>query len=221
MGKHPEIRIAQSQDELLKVFGFRYEIYVDEMARVQHYADTATRTIQDPLDSTGINLYAISEEHVIGTIRNNAAADGSVGPYEDFYEMGAVGADHPERTSITTRFMIAPPYRRGTLAVSLAMASFLMGLRRNVRWNYIDCNSHLVPFFLRLGWVEYLPVAEHPEYGRVHRMRLDLMDRQHLVAVASPFAKCLEQWHRNREAECKSDDWPAKTSCSSPPWYQV
>ena len=190
--KHFEIRVAQSQEELLGIYRLRYDIYVKEMARMQHYADTARRVIEDPLDSAGINLYAIAGEDVIGTIRNNAAADGSVGPYEDFYDMRAAGADHPARTSITTRLMIAPQYRRGTLAVRLAMASFRMGVGRDVRWNYIDCNCHLVEFFRGLGWVEHLPVAEHPEYGLVHRMRLDLTDRQHLVTVGSPFARLLE-----------------------------
>jgi hypothetical protein len=37
-----------------------------------------------------------------------------------------------------------------------------------------------------------LPAAEHPEYGIVHRLRLDLFDCSHLAAVSSPFLRLLK-----------------------------
>jgi GNAT superfamily N-acetyltransferase len=189
-----EIRPAASPEELEAVYRFRYRIYVEEMHRKQLYADHERRLIQDPLDPFSINLVAWKGSEVIGAIRNNAAEDGPLGQYEAFYEMHAVGNDHPTRTSITTRLMLAPEHRRGPLAIRLANASYQIGLERNVRWNFIDCNDHLLNLFTGLGWIAHLPPAAHPEYGVVHRLRLDLFDSNHLAAVSSPFARLHEEF---------------------------
>lgn len=188
---------AETEEQKEALFRFRYEIYVEEMQRPQRYADHDRRIIVDPLDEAAINLVGTAEGRVVGAIRNNASVDGNLGEYEKFYEMQQVGKDeHPAKTSITTRLMIAPEHRRGRLAVRLASASYAVGLKRGVRWNFIDCNEHLVAFFLGLGWTAYVPPAVHPEYGLVHRMRLDLADLEHLEAVQSPFAKLLREDRR-------------------------
>lgn len=190
-----DIRFATSEADLNAIYSFRYRVYVEEMGRKQFYADRDKKTITDPLDKCGINLAAWVDNQVVGVIRNNASSDGPLGDYEQFYGMCDVGNDHPSLTSITTRLMLAPEYRRGALAVRLALASFSIGMERGTRWNFIDCNPHLVKFFERLGWIEHLPPGDHPEYGRVHRMRLDLQDQERFDALASPFAAVLRQ-HR-------------------------
>jgi hypothetical protein len=192
------IRAAATRDELEAVYRFRYRIYVEEMQRKQLYADHERRLIEDPLDAFSINLVAWLGSEVVGVIRNNAAADGPLGQYEEFYAMHTVGNDHPRRTSITTRLMLAPGHRRGTLAIRLASASYRIGLERNVRWNFIDCNDHLLHLFTGLGWTEHRSPAEHPEYGVVNRLRLDLYDSNHLAAVSSPFSQVLDEFRASQ-----------------------
>jgi hypothetical protein len=124
-------------------------------------------------------------------VRINFPRDSNIGAYERFYHLSSVGSDHPARTSINTRLMIASDDRKGRLAVRLAIACYEYGTPRGIRWNFIDCNSHLVPFFRGLGYVEHVPAAQHPEYVIVTRMRLDGLNQVHLEAVRSPFARCL------------------------------
>jgi GNAT superfamily N-acetyltransferase len=191
-----EIRVAETRADLEKIYRFRYLIYVEEMGRMQRYADHARRRIQDPLDEGGVNLAAFRGEEVVGVVRINCPRDSDVGDYERFYHLSSVGQDHPAHTSITTRLMISPEYRRGRLAVRLAMAIYEYGTVRGIRWSFIDCNAHLIPFFRGLGYVEHIPPADHPEYGSVTLMRLDGLDRGHLEAVRSPFCRCLAR-HMN------------------------
>ena len=184
------IRAAKTRAELEEIYRFRYGVYVEEMRRKQLYAEHDRRRIEDPLDNTAINLAAWRGNEIIGVIRNNAAADGPLGIYESFYEMKTVaGPDHPALTSITTRLMVSEAHRKSSIALRLALASYDIGLRRGTRWNFIDCNDHLVRFFKSLGWQEYVDPAEHPEYGLVHRLRLDLRDIQYLEHVQSPFCR--------------------------------
>ena len=185
------IREAGSHEELQAIFGFRYRIYVDEMGRPQKDADHDRRRIRDALDDTAINLAAWNDERIVGVARVNFARNGHLGMYEDFYEMNGVAADHPSRTSIVTRLMLAPEFRHSGLAVQMFCACFGIGMRHGIRWNFVDCNRPLVPLFLRFGYSEHLPMATHPEYGLVHRLRLDLLDVENLQRVKSPFLDVL------------------------------
>lgn len=193
MGPPPgaAIRIAAAADdaELRQVFAFRYRIYVEEMNRVQHYADHARRQIVDPLDGAAHNLVAWNGAEVVGVVRVNFAREGGLGLYEALYGMADVGADHPARTAITTRLMTAPEYRGSPLAVRLSMAAYGLGLAAGIRWNFMDCNDHLVPFFTALGYVRHRGIVDHPEYGAVHCMVFDLEDRAGLAALRSPLLR--------------------------------
>jgi len=187
----PRIGVAQTPKELERVFCFRYRIYVEEMRRKQRYADHAHRRIEDPLDADGINFAAFCADEVVGVCRVNLARDSDLGYYSAFYLMDSVGSDHPGATSITTRLMIGPEYRTKGLAVRLALASYKYVVPRGIRWNFIDCNDHLVRFFMGLGYVAHVPKSEHEEYGLVTRMRLEIHGLQHLERLRSPFAAAL------------------------------
>ncbi len=203
--KHPEsdraaspalstisIRTAVTPAELEAVYRFRYIVYVEEMRRKQTYADHARRRIVDPLDDGAVNLAAWRGNEIVGVVRLNFTRASCIGEYESFYEMHSVGQDHPLHTSLNTRLMVAPQLRQTRLGLSLAIASYHYAAPRGIKWNFIDCNDHLLPFFLRLGYVPHVPPGEHADYGLVNRLRLNLRDLDHLTKMKSPFAQCLQ-----------------------------
>lgn len=185
LGETPLVTIKEtSLAELPEIAQLRYQVYVSEMNRMQKYADHDNKMIVDPLDDTAVILGAEANGQFVGTARVNFCSDGNLGDYADFYEID----QSPEcwlRSSITTRLMVRPKFRGTRLPLQLAQASFDIGLKNNIRWNYIDCNPPLVSFFKRLGYVERFK-KEHVEYGDVSCMRLDLYDQDHLAAVGSP-----------------------------------
>jgi GNAT superfamily N-acetyltransferase len=199
------IEVATAEDALDALYAFRYRVYVEEMACRQRYADHAARRIRDPLDSTGYNIVAWdSTESVAGCVRVNFARDGALDCYgaSDYYcellNMNAVGSDHPAKTSVCTRLMVAPTYRRSALATRLSRASFDLGLDHGIAWNFINCDDRLVEFFARLGY-ERTHMGIHEEHGRVNVMRLNVLDYCHLKAIGSVFHKNLERYRRQRK----------------------
>ena len=192
MSKHWDlIRPARNALELDKISQFRYAVYVEEMGRIQHDADQVFKRISDKLDHGGINIAAFAGEDVVGVVRVNFPATSPIGDYEDLYQLKKLGADHPRKTAIVTRLMIAPHLRRSTLAVRLCAECYLLGLDEGIKWCFIDCNDHLVEFFSGLGFREYIGKVRHEEYGMVTPMRLELNDLSHLNRIKSPFAACL------------------------------
>lgn len=185
----PVIREASTEADRERVFRFRYRIYVEEMGRRQKYADPARRTIEEPFDATGHLLLAELGGEVVGTLRTNFARETDLDYYPELFGMDSVGDAFPEAVSLTTKLMVAPAMRSSSLAVRLALAVFRLGLSCGIRHDFIDCNAHLEGFFMRLGFRRYWPHVEHPEYGRVLPLRLDVDDTAHLQAIGSPLAR--------------------------------
>lgn len=184
------VAIVEACEPVLReaVFRFRYDIYVREMARAQKDADHAGARIEDSLDAFAVLLAAVDGATglVAGTVRANVLGDGHIGPYGSLYGLDRLSTAERRVTSITTRLMVERSRRGSAVGVRLASALFARGIARGVATDYIDCNAHLVPFFEQLG---YRPVRliEHPEYGHVTLMRIDLGDAAHLRRVGSPF----------------------------------
>src|SRR6266404_814493 len=153
---------ATTTAELHEIYRFRYKIYVQEMHRMQHYANHELKEIVDPLDCGAVNFFAAHQTKTIGILRINFCRWSEVGYYETLYAMHTVGPDHPEHTSICTRLMIIPELRGSTLAVRMCILAYTFGLARGIKHNFIDCNDHLVPFFSSLRYVAHTPKTTHP-----------------------------------------------------------
>jgi hypothetical protein len=183
-----QIRLVTLPQELEEIYSFRYSIYVEEMGRIQLYADRENKRICEPLDNNCSLFAAYDNGEIVGTIRTNFSRDSDLDYYANFYQMNRVGQYHPNHTSITTKLMIAPKYRKGTLAVRLASIAYANARKARIRYDFIDVDPHLVDFFTRLGY-RFHRRGSHPEYGNVTVMIADLEDINHFVAIKSPIIK--------------------------------
>lgn len=184
------VRVANFETDRERIFRFRYAVYVEEMRRTQRYADHDRRRIEEPFDATAYLVIAEHEGEVVGTVRANFGGETDLGYYAELFRMPEVGAAFPHGVSLTTKFMVAPSFRSGTLAVRIAACIYEFGVSRGIRHDFLDCNAHLEEFFGRLGYVKHMPKVTHPEYGLVQPMRLDIFDSEHLRRVGSPFRRC-------------------------------
>lgn len=192
----PIVRLAETDADRARVFRFRYEIYVEEMGRVQQYADHANRTITEPFDETGhIFLAEDGDGNVVGTVRTNFGRDTDYGAYREFYGMEALEGVSLRHISVTTKLMVASDCRGGTLGYRLATALYKFGLSEGILFDFIDCNPHLEDTFLRLGFRHYRSRIQHPEYGEVLPLILPLTDLDHLESVGSPWASICREHH--------------------------
>lgn len=198
-----EIRIVETDAELEQVYQFRYKIYVDEMGRKQNYADHRRKTIIEPLDKTGYIFGAFENGKVVGTLRVNFAKDSDLGYYEELYQMQSVGESHPNHTSIVTKLIVADTNRYGRLAIRLCQSAYVFGLENEIKFNFMDCNQHLVHFFTFFGYEVYTANVIHPEYGEVTPMRCNSFDIDLFKQRRSPFAKSYEIFFNQKKSQEK------------------
>lgn len=184
------IGIATSHLEREAVFRLRYEVYARELQRPQRYVDHEAQRIEEPLDHSAVLFAAVANGSVVGTVRCNYARDGKLADYEDLYQ---IKGSWREASSVTTKLIVAPPYRNTALAYRLASAAYQQGLRDDIEFDFIDVYAPRVPFFTRLGYRVHLPEAIHPEFGPVVVMVLPMRDARHLENVGSPLLKYLKR----------------------------
>lgn len=185
-----DIKIAEavSTRERERAYRFRYELYVEQMKRLQYYADHDSKQISEPLDQSGHVLCAYdSDDHLIGTVRYNVGVDENFGIYTSLYRLQEFGPFFPKHVSITTKLMVASRYRQTGVASQLAAACYTSGLKLGACFNVIDCNPHLVQFFEQLGYRQ-AGAVHHPEFGNVMLMVLAVHDVEHFEKVGSPLA---------------------------------
>ena len=187
------IKPVSSLAELMEVYRFRYKIYCEEMRRPQSYADHLRKTISDPLDACAMNFAAWESDRIVGVVRVNLARDMKLSDYEELYQMGTFADAHPDRTAIVTRMMIEPQKRGSRLAVELSAACYRFGLAHGIKFNFIDCNAHLVRFFKAIGYRDYIGTRIHHEYGEVTPMVFHLEDHRHLQEIRSPLYSVAKQ----------------------------
>ncbi len=184
------IRQAETSEDRERVFRFRYEVYVEEMKRPQAYADHAARKVEEPFDRTGhLFLAEDAASRIVGTLRTNFGRDTDFGIYRELYGMDCVAPWFPQHVSVCTKLMVAAEHRRSSLGVRLAAHVYQFNLQRGILFDFIDCNPHLEPLFLGLGYCRYRPRILHPEYGDVLPLVLPVTDLAHLDAMGSPFAR--------------------------------
>ncbi len=181
-----DIHVANTEVELAEIYKFRYDIYVESLNRDQKFADHLLRMIKEPLDKTAINVGAWVGNKLVGVVRLNLRKDGSFMYYDKLYSIDLFN-DLIDNSSIVTKLMVSKNYRKTPLSLMLSLKCYEIGHENNIEVNFIDCNPHLLKYFLMLGYRYYSANITHPEFGSVTPLVLINQDAEYLKKINSPF----------------------------------
>ncbi|MEN7344253.1 MAG: hypothetical protein AAAFM81_14980 [Pseudomonadota bacterium] len=201
-----DIQLVKDRDQERAVRRFWYEIYVEEMGRhagQSSYVDHTERELANPWNFDADLFMATQHGEIVGTLQSAYVGVADCSHYIDFYRLAEQSVTRLARASITSKLMVSKTHRASGLAIALGLATYRKGLSDGIEQNYIDCNSHLVRLYTRIGYREHLGWIEHPDYGRVYSMVLDLRDRAHLEAIHSPLLKTLDDFNLKQTLDSK------------------
>ena len=168
------VRMVSDRQERTRVFRGRYEIYVEEMGQSNRYADHRSRSIEDPLDRSGLLWIASMNEEIVGSLRGNIGFASDLGFYKDLYGLDSP-AQHSSHFAVLSNFVIHSAHRNLRVAMAMVRAAYAEGLRAGVRFAFLDCQAAMVRFCLWMGCEVHRPVVIHPEYGPGVCMKIDLL----------------------------------------------
>ena len=187
----PDCRELETDAELQAVYRLRFDVYIEEMGRVQRYADAEAKRLAEPLDASAIQIGAFrSGAHqsasLLGALRIHFATRLELEDFPEIYRV--VTAREAGRFALVTRLVTRPESRGGAESAGLALANaaYQRVLAEGVDCAYIDCDVKLAPLFAWLGF-DSVDQIEHPCYGSIEIMRMDLHDTARMAASNSPF----------------------------------
>lgn len=173
--KQQSIRILLCRNgEMLRTAQeLRYQVYCRELGRTSPHADHELKIIADDLDANGHTFVAMEADEVVGSLRANRPAEGSVGLLEQLYGMTS-SEHHPEKTIVCTKFVIRSDKRKTPAGVKLVAALARYSVQHQLRECYIDCIPSLRPFYMGMGFRASGEKFLHRENGPSYPMKIDL-----------------------------------------------
>ena len=182
-----ELRLAVDEATLAAVWRLRYEVFVRERKGKLPEADHVQCRLTDRLEATSTVMAAVDRATgaVVGTVRTNTLSRGTLSLYPAVYRIPDISPAQEVSTSFTTYLAVAATHRRKGISVRLVKALYAHGMDQGVRFDFLDCPTPLVPYFVRLGY-RWQRALDHPWFGPSHLMRLSLFDSEHLTSVHSP-----------------------------------
>jgi hypothetical protein len=196
--KRFEIREAVDTAARNDVYRFRYRIYVEQMGRRQKYADHVRKLIVEPLDEAARIYAAYLDGIIVGTIRGNRFSDLATGYYRKIYRIDDRFPLSPDQMSLTTKLMFDPALQRSLYPIRLIVHYARdFNSRRLCKIDFVDCSRWLLPFFLKLGYVDYLGWVFHNEYGSVRPLFFPADQVLRLERLRSPLAAIAREFCDN------------------------
>ena len=183
------IHMAESEEEKLAVYRFRYDVYVEEMGRYASVADHAGRMLVEPEDEAARIFYGARDGQVVGTARFSWGGDASFSARQlEHYRLAPFLAElPPEAMAVGERGMVAPELRGGDLFREMGTLSRRFVSDHRIQLVFGACEPHLLSLYLGQGARTYSDQnINSPESGYLIPIVTVTEDVAYLRAIGSP-----------------------------------
>jgi CRP-like cAMP-binding protein/predicted GNAT family N-acyltransferase len=183
-----EIRIATTEAEREAIYRFRYSVYVDEMGKSLSYADEERKMLYDALDASAEHFMGLVNGEVVACARLNQASDPNLDEeLRDLYRLDAWAEFQPEAVSLSSRLMVAQPWRGSAVLGSLLLELYRYSRERGIRFNFLNCAPSLLDLYEQMGYRRYADGFIDPDVGYRIPMVFMAEDVDYMKQVHSPF----------------------------------
>ncbi|HTK19216.1 MAG TPA: hypothetical protein VL442_06885 [Mucilaginibacter sp.] len=183
------IQIAETSEECLSIYKFRYKIYVDELKKLHVNADHQQKLLFDEADRYMTLYYVTADSKLAATARSQRGFRGSflkddvgyfgISEFENFF-------DH-DKIAIVDRLIVENAFRHTSLAHEMMLRIYIDGWQSGIRLCFITCDDNLLSMYIRYGFRIYQEPVLLNSGERRHKLLLLLCDKSHLKKVRSPF----------------------------------
>lgn len=184
-----QVRIATTEAERSRIYGFRYRVLVEELGLEPKGANHKSKLVREPLDDVATQLYVTQGVETQAALRLLPGAGSALpGEVATAYEMHRFARWGDQALSFSDRLLVGPAWRKSLIPAVLMGAAYKLLRKQGVRFDFCRCPPALIGLFQKLGYRRYGKNYVDPEAGLQAPMALVLDDLPHLVEMNSPFA---------------------------------
>ena len=193
-----ESYIATTQEELEKVYAFRYDVFVAEQGKRISHADHLKKLLVDPIDAVADQIcVADNTGAMIGSLRAVRGLQNATQSMWRNYSLEEFATYPPEKFSFTGRLFVLPERRGSAALMHLLRKVYQCGRVSGVTIDFIFCTPSLVALYQQLGYRRYRSAFEDPDLGFQIPMVLIANDEEHLKRVRSPFVQWMSEFENS------------------------
>lgn len=186
-----EIRLAESDEDRMRIFRFRYQVYVDEMRMPLDAIDPERGIVRDAVDDEArLYLRESAESQLIATVRQAIGTRGIVDSMDAVFgtqRFRDFCADH--ELSFSARLAIRRDWRCSTVLRELGERLYRDLIAAGVRFDFMVCTPGLLSMYEAIGYQRYKPAVCYRDLGYRIPLVLDVEDHQHLLRLRSPLSR--------------------------------
>jgi hypothetical protein len=186
------IHMAETAEEKLAVYRFRFDVYVEEMGRYGGAADHERRLLVEPEDETARIFYAAPEGEIVATSRFSWGGDGPFSERQiEQYQLRPFLAElPPEAMAVGERGMVVPELRGSEIFRELGRVSQRFVTEERIQLIFGACEPHLLSLYLGQGCRTYAKRnANTTEAGYLIPIVTVVEDVEYLRRIGSPSAE--------------------------------
>lgn len=186
-----EIRIARSDEDRLRVFRFRHQVYVDEMRMPLGAVDPERGTVRDP-DDDEATLYfrEDADGQLIATVRQLHGTQALADSMDAVFGTRCFRGFCADRElSFSARLAIRRDWRCSTVLRELGERLYRDLIEAGIRFDFMVCTPGLLPMYEAIGYQRYKPAVCISDLGYRIPLVLDVEDGQYLRSIRSPLSR--------------------------------
>ncbi len=189
------VKVANTDEERQRIFQFRYSIYIEQQGK-SYEADHKNRLLFDAADDDSAALLYTTDKNgnVVSTMRINWG-------YKHFIECDFMKLSFfqhcfsDDDVMFCSRLMTLPNYK--THVLKLFLEGYRMARKRGVIACFSHCDTKLIPFFKKLGFLTYGQSYYIEGVGEQQSLLL-LDDKEHFAKISSPLLKISEEFESDK-----------------------
>lgn len=186
-----EIRIARSDEERMRVFRFRHQVYVDEMRMPLDTIDAALGIVRDAVDDNAALYFREGPDgQIIATVRQLIGTPAQVDAMHAVFETQRFRrfcADH--ELSFSARLAIRSDWRCSTVLRELAERLYQNLFEAGIRFDFMVCTPGLLSMYEAIGYRRYKAAVCFSDLGYRIPLVLDVDDGEYLRRIRSPLSR--------------------------------
>jgi hypothetical protein len=181
------IAIAKTDHELSQIGRLRYELFIERDAKTYRSADSERRLFLEPVDSSSLNFFGMIDGCCLTAVRFTRAADAVCDvQLVNILERSDISANLLQTTAVNSRFVVREQVRARLLFPNMFRYVYRRALCMGITHSVLAARPSIVPIFTRFGFVACSAAFFDETAGPLVPMKLDCLNRTHLVETASP-----------------------------------